>query len=145
MLMVGTAAVLAAYGAAWLPGGAPTWASWLMVVGMALLLPGTLLLGALRPGRNVARLGVVAAGLGVLLLVAFGAALLLPPSGADEPLLLGLPRRAAIVVYGVGLLPILLLPWAFARDFRDFGLDAERLDALRRECARLAAEQEPRP
>jgi hypothetical protein len=145
MLVAGTAAVLVAYGAAWLPGGAPRWASWSMVIGVALLLPGTLLLGALRRGRNSTRLVWIALILGLLLVVAFGTALLLPAAGADEALFLGLPRRAAIIVYGVGILPILLLPWAFARDFRDFGLDAERLDELRRECACLAAEQEPRP
>ena len=52
MLVVGTAAVVVAYGTAWLPGGAPPWGSWAMVVGVALLLPGTLLLGALRRGRT---------------------------------------------------------------------------------------------
>lgn len=109
-----------------------------MVVGVALLMPGALLLGALRPGRNHRRLHVVAASVGALLLVAFGAALLLPDAGSAEVVLLGLPRRAAIVIYGVGLLPMLWLPWAFARDFRDFGLDEERLAELRRECARLA-------
>ena len=68
MLVVGTVAVLVAYGAAWLPGGAPPWASWAMVTGVSLLLPGTLLLGALRRGRNAARLVVIASALGLLLL-----------------------------------------------------------------------------
>jgi hypothetical protein len=145
MLVAGTAAVLVAYGAAWLPGGAPPWGSWAMVVGVALLLPGTLLLGALRRGRNTTRLVLIAAALGVLLVVALGAALLLPAGGADEPIILGLPRRAAVIIYGVGLLPILVLPWAFARDFRDFGLDEARLDELRRECARVAPDRVPRP
>ncbi|MBL0180467.1 MAG: hypothetical protein IPP98_15335 [Gemmatimonadetes bacterium] len=145
MLVAGTAAVLVGYGAAWLPGGAPPWASWAMVIGMALLLPGTLLLGALRRGRNSVRLVLIALALGLLLVVAFGAALLLPAAGAEEALFLGLPRRAAIIVYGVGLVPLLFLPWAFARDFRDFGLDEARLDALRRECARVGPPREPRP
>ena len=145
MLVAGTAAVLVAYGAAWLPGGAPRWASWAMVMGVVLLVPGTLLLGTLRRGRNSTRLVVVATALGLLLLVAFGSALLLPATGADEALLLGLPRRAAIIIYGVGLVPILFLPWAFARDFRDVGLDAARLEALRRECARVAPGRVPPP
>lgn len=142
-IVLGVACVLVAYAGAWSPGGAPGWASWAMVAGVALLLPGTLLLGALRPGRDARRLVAMALLLGLLLLTAFGAALLLPTSAADEPLLLGLPRRAAIVIYGIGLLPMLLLPWAFARDFRDFGLDAERLERIRRECARLQQEQRP--
>lgn len=112
-----------------------------MVLGVALLMPGGVLLGAWRPGRNHRRLVVVAAGLGALLLLVFGAALLLPDAGSAEALLLGLPRRAAIVIYGAGILPILWLPWAFARDFRDFGLDEERLAEIRRECARLAPER----
>lgn len=145
IVTAGTAAVLAAYGAAWLPGGAPPWASWSMVVGVALLMPGTLLLGALRPGRNRARLLTVAFALGALLLGAFGAALWLPDAGSAEALLLGLPRRAAIVIYGVGLLPILWLPWVFARDFGDFGLDEERLAELRRACARLAPHRRREP
>jgi hypothetical protein len=116
-----------------------------MVLGVALLLPGTLLLGALRRGRNTVRLVLIALVLGVVLAGCFGAALLMPASGAEEPLLLGLPRRAAIVIYGVGLLPILFLPWAFARDFRDFGLDPARLAEVRREAARLAAERTPTP
>lgn len=113
-----------------------------MVFGVALLMPGALLLGALRPGRSHRRLVVVAASMGALLLMAFGAALLLPDSSSAEPLWLGLPRRAAIIVYGVGLLPVLWLPWAFARDFKDFGLDEARLAELRRECARLAPQRQ---
>lgn len=112
-----------------------------MVVGVALLMPGTLLLGALRPGRNVARLVTVALSVGLLLLVVFGSALALPDPGASETLLLGLPRRAALVIYGTGIFPMLWLPWVFARDFRDFGLDEERLAELRRECARVAPHQ----
>ncbi len=135
--------MLAAYAAAWLPEGAPAWASWAMVAGVALLLPGTLLLGALRPGRASRRLVVAAALLALLMVMAFGAALLLPGTAAGEPLLLGLPRRAAIVIYGIGLLPMLLLPWVFARDFRDFGLDAARLEQIRRECARLQQKRRP--
>jgi hypothetical protein len=116
-----------------------------MVLGVSLVMPGTLLLGALRPGRHMRRLVMVATVMGVLLLVAFGAALWLPDAGSSEALLLGLPRRAAIVIYGAGVLPILWLPWAFARDFRDSGVDAERLATLRAACARVAPDRQRTP
>jgi len=36
---------------------------------------------------------------------------------AGMPLLLGLPPRAAIVLYGIGVLPLLVLPLVFALTF----------------------------
>lgn len=140
---LGAIAVGVAYASAWLPGGAPSWASWMMVLGLAAMLPGTLLLGAVRQGRPSLVVLSTAVLLAAMLVIGFGAALLLPPETAAGPLWLGLPRRAAIVIYGIGLLPILVLPLVFAYDFRDRGLDANALEALRRTCAALRVGEEP--
>ena len=70
---------------------------------------------------------------GGLALGAFGAALALPATeGPGATLLLGLPVRAALVLYGAGALPLVVLPlvyaWAFAARETDEG---RRGDAAR--------------
>jgi hypothetical protein len=63
----------------------------------------------------------------------FGAALLLPPDeGPGAALLLGLPLRTAIVLYGVGIVPLLFLPLAYAASFDADTLTDEDLDRVRR-------------
>ena len=54
----------------------------------------------------------------------------LPDPGAAEPLWLGLPRRAAIILYGIGLLPTLVLPVAYALTFADQTLRPEDLERV---------------
>ena len=65
-----------------------------------------------------------------------------PPAG--EPIWLGLPRRAAILIYGIGLLPVFLLPIAYAMTFdrvtlsdADLASFRERLAAIRGRDAAL--------
>ena len=68
---------------------------WLAIVGISTSLSGTLVIGATRNGR-LSRPAILAAL--VLLLVplsAFSAAVLLPVESPTDPLVLGLPRRAA--------------------------------------------------
>jgi hypothetical protein len=98
---------------------------------------GMLLLAARRPGLSAGRGRVAALFLLAVLLAGFGLPVLLPPESAASGLYLGLPLRAAIEVYGVGLLPALILPLVFAAGFREGGLDQESLDRLREECDRL--------
>lgn len=132
--------VATSYLAAFLPGGAPAWAPWLLAVGTALALAAVTLLGAERPGRR-SRL-VRLACLATFLLVAggFGLALLLPAETTADPLWLGLPRRAAILLYGIGLLPVLVLPVTYAVTFDRATLDDDRLGTLRARVAALRAE-----
>jgi hypothetical protein len=59
-------------------------------------------------------------------------------TGADAPLWLGLPRRAAIVLYGIGILPLFLLPFAYAWTFDAMTLSEE--DLARVAAARRARE-----
>jgi hypothetical protein len=55
---------------------------------------------------------------------------------------LGLPRRAAIVLYGIGLLPLFVLPVAYALTFDEMTLSEEDLERVRRAAA---AAQNPAP
>lgn len=136
-VLSGLMLVALAYGSAWLPGGAPFWSAWLMVTGTALVLSSMLALGGIRRGRSWRRVVATAVFLFVVLLTGFGAALLLPAEGATGPFFLGLPVRAAIILLGIGVFPVLVLPLAFALDFDDSGLDEASLAKLRAECAKL--------
>lgn len=137
VLGVGLGAALAAYADALRAGTATTASGWLMTGALVLVLPATLALGARRGGRPDRLARRAAYLLAAVLAVGFGAALLLPDSGSAEPLWLGLPRRAAIIVYGVGLLPLLFLPWAYARTDAAAALDEAAVAALAARCAEL--------
>ena len=140
-IVVSTLAIGLAYATAFSRGGAPVWAGWLFAAGVTGALLGTLALGAMRPDRGLGRLigpfllmtGIIGAG--------FIAVFALPDLGVAEPLLLGLPRRAAIVLYGIGLLPTLVLPVAYALTFADQTL---RPDDLERVLATARAARETR-
>lgn len=112
---VGVAGV--AYGAVLLPGPTPEWAPWFLAGGAVVSLLSLMALGAARDRR----LGAL---LPVFLLAAlvvgggFAALLLLPPADPESPtIVLGLPLRAAVLLYGVGLLPTILVPLAYALSF----------------------------
>src|SRR5690606_20491476 len=84
--------------------------TWLAIVGIAASLSGILVIGAVRNGR-LSPAATTATWLLLLLpLLGFGAAVLLPAEAIGDPLILGLPRRAAMVLIGVGVLPLLVLP-----------------------------------
>ena len=133
----GVVCIALAYGTAWRVAGTPAWGVWLMISGTALLMSGMLGLSALRSGVTARRAGSIALVLFVVLVLGFGLPMVLAPETAAGPLFLGLPLRAAIEIYGVGLLPALILPLLFAAEFRDRGLDQASLDQLREECERL--------
>lgn len=136
-LVGGVLAILMAYASAWLPDGAPHFAVWAMIVGSSLVMCGMLALGALRSRVRPWRVLLLSAFLLLVMLAGFGLPVLLPPESANGPLLLGLPLRAAIEIYGIGLFPALFLPLIFALEFRSAGLEEASLAALRDECARL--------
>lgn len=134
---VGVALVGLAYASAFLPGGVPEWAAWLFVLGMPVSVLGFLVLGASRPGRGVGRLVLPIAFVFLVLLGGFAAALLLPEPTSASPLWLGLPPGAAVVIYGVGLLPLFVLPMAYALTFDEQTLSLADLERVRA-AARLA-------
>ena len=140
VLVSSTIALAVSYASAFFAGGAPVWAGWLFAAGMTGALLGTLALGAMRPDRGLGRLVLPFAVMALLLGGGLCAVFLFPRNlGAAEPLLLGLPRRAAIVLYVIGLLPTLVLPVAYALTFADQTLRPEDLERV------LAAARTARP
>ena len=107
---------------------------------MALALPVTMVammtFGAVRAGRRVGALALPFALVFLLVAGGFALALWLPPDTADGVYWLGLPRRAAVIVYGVGLLPLFVLPFAYALTFDALTLDDADLERVR--AARMA-------
>lgn len=115
----GAVALAAAFVLAASAGGDAPIVSWLAIVGSAVAMAGALAAGAIREGR-LSLWALVAVAVTLVVPVAgLGLALLLPPEAADAPLVLGLPLRAAIVLLGVGFVPVLVLPACYALDFRD--------------------------
>lgn len=147
-IVLSTCLIAAAYGSAFMRGGAPRWAGWLFAAGTTGILLATLILGAARRDRGLGRLVIPFVIMLVLLGGGFLAVFLLPGDlGAAEPLVLGLPRRAAVVLYVIGLLPTLVLPVAYALTFSDQTLrpeDMERVLAAARERRAAMAREEAR-
>ena len=131
-LVVSIFGIAVAYAAAFFPGGAPPWAPWLLALGIPLAIGAIMILGATRGRRGIGPLRMPFAFVVLTLAVGFCAALALPASetpGSD--LWLGLPARAAIVIYGVGLLPTIILPIAYALTFESQTLTAEDIERVR--------------
>ena len=144
-MVIATLAIGVAYASALAVGpraAAPAWAPWLMAGGVPLALVSVMTLGAARHGRVPSVLLACFAFVGALLVAGFAIALSLPGVNgtAGEPLLLGLPRRAAIIVYGIGLLPVLVLPVAYAMTFEAQTLRDDDLERVRA-AGRIAAAQ----
>ena len=134
-------AIGVAYAAAIASAGTATWSPWVMAIATSVSMVATMALGAARMGQPLGGLRRLLVPFGLVLLimlVAFAAALLLPAGG--EPLLLGLPRRAAIVLYGIGVLPVFILPLAYALTFDELTLTEEDLKRVR-EAAGTAEEE----
>nr|MCU0636746.1 hypothetical protein [Gemmatimonadaceae bacterium] len=87
-------------------------------------------LGVARHGRRLGGLWWVLGFTLVVCVAAFGAALALPAS-VEDTLFGGLPLRAAIVVYGIGLLPLVVLPVAYALTFDRITLSDDDLAGVR--------------
>jgi hypothetical protein len=132
-LFAGIAAIALGYAAAFTPHGTPSWAPWLLALGIPAALGAIMILGATRGDRGVGPLKIPFAFVILMLVIGFGAALALPATeGPLSTLWLGLPARAAIVIYGVGLLPIFVLPIAYALTFETQTLSAEDLEKVRK-------------
>src|SRR2546423_12755807 len=125
-IVVGTVAIAAGYAGAFLPKGAPVWAPWLLALGIPASIGGVILLGAARGAAGVGRLWIPIAFVVGTLALGFGLALALPASeSAASELWLGLPARAAILIYGIGLMPAIVLPLAYALTFEPQTPDQE--------------------
>jgi hypothetical protein len=132
VIALATCAMAIAYGSAFMTDGAPVWASWLLALGIPSALGGVMVLGAAREYGGVGKLAIPFAFVIVTLTVGFFLALGLPANeGPGSNLFLGLPLRAAIVVYGIGLLPTIVLPVAYALTFETQTLNAEDVERIR--------------
>ena len=127
-----TVAIGLAYASAFLPGDPPVWAGWLMAIAIPGLLAALMIMGAERGGR-IGKLGLPIAAVFVIVAGGFALALALPAETAQTRLLLGLPVRAAVIMYGVGLLPLFILPLTYALTFEQHTLSEDDLNRLRSE------------
>ena len=131
-LIAGILAIAIGYGSAFLPGGTPGWAPWLLAVGIPVALGAIMILGAARGRMGIGPLKYPFAFVVAVLTIGFCAALALPATESPlGKLWLGLPARAAIVIYGIGLLPIIVLPVAYALTFETQTLSAEDVERVR--------------
>jgi hypothetical protein len=91
-----------------------------------------MILGATRGQKGIGLLKLPFLFVVAVLVVGFTAALALPATeGPLSKLWLGLPERAAVVIYGIGLLPIVVLPVAYALTFETQTLSAEDVERVR--------------
>ena len=131
-IVVATGAIAIGYASAFMRGGAPSWAPWLLAFGIPGSLGGIMVLGAARERGGVGALALPFAFVIVTLTVGFCLALGLPSNeGPDSMLWLGLPLRAAVMVYGVGLMPAVVLPVAYALTFGTQTLTAKDVERVR--------------
>jgi hypothetical protein len=131
-LTAASVAIAVGYASAFKAGGAPAWAPWLLAFGIPIALVSVMVMGAARDTSGIKKLALPFLFVGVLLTLGFCLALALPANeSAGSSLLLGLPLRAAIVIYGVGLIPIVVLPVAYALTFETQTLNQEDLDKVR--------------
>lgn len=136
-LLLGALAIAAGYGSAFLPGPPPGWAAWALGVGSSLVMVAAMALGAARAGRGAGRLKWAFAFVFVVLAGGFATVLLLPAEAPGDPLWFGLPLRAAIILIGIGLLPLLVLPVAYALTFDEMTLSEDDLARVRAEALAL--------
>jgi hypothetical protein len=131
-LIIGILSIALGYAAAFLRGGPPAWAPWLLALGIPIALGAIMILGAARGRRGIGSLKYPFAFVVAVLAIGFCAALALPATESPlSTLWLGLPARAAIVIYGIGLLPIIILPVAYALTFETQTLNAEDVARVR--------------
>jgi hypothetical protein len=108
------------------------WAPWLLALGIPTAVGAIMILGATRSNRGIGPLKLPFLFTVVILAAGFCAALALPANEtAASQLWLGLPIRAAAVIYGVGLLPIVVLPIAYALTFETQTLSADDVERVR--------------
>lgn len=135
-LFLGTLACAAAYASAFLPGDPPGWSPWALGIGTAVVMVAASALGAARADTGIGRLKLPFAICFLIVAGGFATVLSMPaPDAANPTLILGLPVGAAIVILGIGILPLLVLPIAYALTFEDMTLSEADLARVR-EAAR---------
>lgn len=139
-LTLSTIAIAIGYASAFSKGGTPSWAPWFLAIGIPGALGAIMTLGATRGNKGLGPLKIPFLFVFFVLALGFCLALGLPANEAKgAPLLLGLPVRAAIVIYGIGLLPIVVLPVAYAITFGTQTLSEEDIARVREVASKTGA------
>jgi hypothetical protein len=134
--------VAIAYAALFVSTTVPAWAPLSLAVGANGVIMSLMAIGAVRHDTLPRSLVYTFIGLFVLCAGAFVVALVMPPQeAAGGPLLLGLPLRTAIVLYSVGVVPIAVLPLAYALTFDSSTLSEEDLVRVRAANAEMRAQE----
>jgi hypothetical protein len=121
-----------AYASAFLPSGEPAWAPFVMAICLAGAMVSMMALGATRGGR-IGRLAFPFAFVFVVVAGGFTLVLTMPRIDPAEPVFwFGLPPAAALVMYGIGLVPLLVVPLAYALTFDEQALTEEDMQRVRR-------------
>lgn len=134
-LVAGTVGIALAYASAFAPPPVAGWGPWIMAVALPVTMVALMVLGVVREDRRLGRLRAPIALVLALVAGGFLLALALPADMPDTALWFGLPPRAAVILYGVGLLPLFILPLAYAFTFEALTLseaDIARVRAARR-------------
>jgi hypothetical protein len=99
-----------------------------------------MILGAARGSNGIGSLKIPFLFVFIVLAGGFCLALALPEAeGNGAQLVLGLPLRAAILIYGVGLLPTFVLPIAYAITFQTQTLSEADIARVRELAERTRA------
>ncbi len=131
-LCVAMLTIAIGYAAAFRQGGTPAWAPWLLALGIPISIGAIMILGAARGRSGIGPLKIPFLFVVAVLAIGFCAALALPATESPlSKLWLGLPVRAAVVIYGIGLLPIVVLPVAYALTFETQILSPEDVERVR--------------
>ena len=139
LVVISLVIVGAGYALTFFPGAAAGWAPWCLATGTCGALTSLMALGAVRRGRIAPVLRWVFAGTFFFCGGCFALALALPANeGAGGPLLFGFPLRSTIVLVGVAVVPILVLPFAWALTFDSSTLSEDDLKRLRAAQAAMA-------
>lgn len=140
LLILSILLVAGSYLGVLLPGDTPGWAPWLLALGSNGVIMTLMALGAMRRDTLPRSLVWTFVGLFALCAGAFLVALAMPADeGRGGALLLGLPVRTAIVLYGIGVIPIAVLPFAYALTFESSTLSDEDLTRVREAYAAVRA------
>ena len=138
-LLVSTLLIAAAYVGALVAAVVPPWTPWALMIGTSTIMLATMVLGASRARGGIGRLAIPFVAMFAVLLVGFGAALVMPIETVSTPLWLGLPPRAAVILYGIGVLPLFVLPIAYAVTFESLTLNETDLERVRQMKAKRSA------
>ena len=143
LLVASCCLVAAAYAAVFVMTPTPAWAPSALAIGANGVIMSLMAIGAVRHDTMPRSLVWTFVGLFALCAGAFVVALLLPArEGAGGPLLLGLPLRSALVLYGIGVVPIAVLPFAYAMTFESSTLNDADLVRVRDAYAKMRSTDE---